>query len=82
MREAGTRDERQKKNNISLHKIVEDKSEYKKAVKELKKSEELFKKSFENLPVLAYNIDLNGRIVNCNRIVVKTLGYKIKKALT
>jgi PAS domain-containing protein len=36
---------------------------------------------FENLPLLAYNISLDGVIVNCNRLVVETLGYENKEEL-
>jgi len=50
---------------------------------EEKLDEERFKlkEYFENLPLLAYNIDFNGTIVDCNRMAVKTLGYKSKDNL-
>ncbi|MBU2589418.1 MAG: PAS domain S-box protein [Nanoarchaeota archaeon] len=40
-----------------------------------------FDKVFDNLPVLAYNVSLNGKILNCNKKVVEVLGYKNKQEL-
>ena len=31
--------------------------------------------------MLAYNIDFDGKIVDCNKLVLTTLGYKSKKEL-
>jgi PAS domain S-box-containing protein len=36
---------------------------------------------FARLPVLAYNVDFNGKIMNCNDLVLKTLGYESKEDL-
>ncbi|MFQ5976112.1 MAG: PAS domain-containing protein, partial [Candidatus Hydrothermarchaeales archaeon] len=36
---------------------------------------------FENLPLLAYSVGLDGRIIYCNKAVLKTLGYRSKKEL-
>jgi len=36
---------------------------------------------FENLPVLAYKVDLDGKIINCNKLAVETLGYGSKDKL-
>jgi PAS domain S-box-containing protein len=36
---------------------------------------------FDNLPLLAYNIGLDGTIKDCNRVAVKTLGYQSKDNL-
>ncbi len=38
-------------------------------------------KYFENLPLLAYNIALDGTILNCNKQALKTLGYGRKDEL-
>jgi len=39
------------------------------------------KQYFENLPLLAYNISLDGMIVDCNRLAVEALGYASKDEL-
>lgn len=36
---------------------------------------------FENLPILTYKIDLEGKILNCNNLAVETLGYDSKEEL-
>ena len=35
----------------------------------------------ESLPILAYSISLDGKIIDCNRLVLKTLGYRNKREL-
>jgi PAS domain S-box-containing protein len=40
-----------------------------------------FQEYFGNLPLLAYKVALDGRIVDCNRLAVKSLGYKSRKDL-
>jgi len=40
-----------------------------------------FQEYFENLPLFAYKVGLDGRIVDCNRLAVKSLGYKSRKDL-
>ncbi|MCX5803427.1 MAG: PAS domain-containing protein, partial [Proteobacteria bacterium] len=37
------------------------------------------RKFFDNLPVLAYNISLDGKIMDCNPVTIKTLGYESKE---
>ena len=39
------------------------------------------KEYYENLPLFAYNIGLDGKIKDCNQYVVKKLGYQSKKDL-
>lgn len=39
------------------------------------------KEHFNNLPLLGYNIGLDGKIVDCNTMAIKTLGYKNKREL-
>ncbi len=58
-----------------------DAIENKKAESTLESDRFEFLRHFENLPLLVYNIGLDGRIINCNRMVVETLGYKNKKEL-
>ncbi|MDI6763735.1 MAG: PAS domain S-box protein [Thermodesulfobacteriota bacterium] len=36
---------------------------------------------FENLPIIAYNVSLDGKILECNPIAVKTLEYESKGEL-
>lgn len=36
---------------------------------------------FENLPILAYKISLDGKILDCNNLVVKKLGYNNKEEM-
>jgi len=40
-----------------------------------------FERYFENLPLMAYNVSFDGRIVDCNTAAVKTLGYDSKAEL-
>jgi two-component system cell cycle sensor histidine kinase/response regulator CckA len=40
-----------------------------------------FERYFENIPLMAYNISFDGRIADCNTVVVKTLGYDNKAEL-
>lgn len=58
-----------------------DITEQKKAKEALKNERYKLKEYFENLPLLAYNIGFDGRIQDCNNLVLKTLGYKTKKEL-
>ncbi|MFC1562711.1 PAS domain S-box protein [candidate division KSB1 bacterium] len=39
------------------------------------------KEYFENLPLLAYNISFDGKIIDLNNVAVKTLGYSKKDEL-
>ena len=36
---------------------------------------------FENLPILTYKIDLDGKILNCNKLAAEALGYGSKEEL-
>ena len=54
---------------------------YKQTEKTLTNERLKLKQCFEKLPILVYNIGLDGKILNCNNLVVKKLGYKSKKEL-
>jgi len=41
----------------------------------------LIEQCFENLPLMLYNVGLDGKIVNCNCLAAENLGYKDKKEL-
>lgn len=43
--------------------------------------EDRFQFRLEDVPILAYSISLDGKIIDCNGLVLKTLGYRSKKEL-
>jgi PAS domain S-box-containing protein len=46
------------------------------------KSDELFKKFFDNAPLLCYMISPNGLIIDVNKIALETLGYKKEELIS
>ncbi|GAB4306626.1 MAG: hypothetical protein Kow0019_01670 [Methanobacteriaceae archaeon] len=58
-----------------------DITERKRIEEELEEERYKLREYFENLPLLAYNIDLDGKILDCNKMVLKTLGYENKHEL-
>ncbi|RKY33288.1 MAG: hypothetical protein DRP74_00185 [Candidatus Omnitrophota bacterium] len=56
-------------------------TERKKIEKALKLERLRLREYFENLPICAYNISFDGKIIDCNKLAVKTLGYKDKSQL-
>ena len=56
-------------------------SERERLERELEPARLKLEEYFENLPLLAYNIALDGTILDCNKQVVKTLGYRSKQEL-
>ncbi|MFC2159418.1 histidine kinase [Actinomycetota bacterium] len=56
-------------------------SEKKSSEKKLKELIRLQKTILDNIPVLQYNVDPDGSIIDCNKLVLVTLGYKSKKEL-
>jgi PAS domain-containing protein len=71
-----------------LEKARRENTRLKKVRKELTRAEGFlaeerfkFKEYFDNLPLLAYNIDFNGKIRDVNRVAVERLGYKSRMEL-
>ena len=61
--------------------IARDISNQKESEEQLKKVKEHFQLLFERMPVLAYSVGLDGKIIDINKLTVKTLGYKDKNEL-
>jgi PAS domain S-box-containing protein len=61
--------------------IAHDITERKKLEDDLDHEHFKLREYFENLPLLAYNIDFNGNIADCNNLVLRTLGYDSKEEL-
>ncbi|MHB8278087.1 MAG: PAS domain-containing sensor histidine kinase [Candidatus Humimicrobiaceae bacterium] len=51
------------------------------SIEKLKNLVRIQKIILDNIPVLQYNINPDGIILDCNRLVLKTLGYKNKEEL-
>ena len=51
------------------------------SIEKLKDLIRIQKTIIDNIPILQYNISPDGIILDCNRLVLKTLGYKNKKEL-
>src|SRR5665647_562053 len=51
------------------------------SIEKLKDLVRIQKTILDNIPMLQYNISPDGVILDCNRLVLKTLGYKNKEEL-
>ncbi|NOX18527.1 MAG: PAS domain S-box protein [Chlorobi bacterium] len=70
------------KDNKTYIAIVEDLSEIVKAKSELKKSRDLYKKTYANAPIGLANINESGRLISANKYLLDLLGYSEKEFLT
>lgn len=61
--------------------LIEDVTEHRKLLDEIKKSEELYRDLFDNAPDMYHIFDKAGVIIDCNETEVKALGYKTKKEI-
>lgn len=64
-----------------LSELQKIKEEYKQKETELADVQFMLASYFENLPIPAYKISLYGKILDCNRLAVQTLGYEKKQLL-
>ncbi len=60
---------------------IDNITEFKKAEEEIKNLSKIQKSLIENIPVLEYNVSPDGKILDCNKLTLKTLGYKNKDEL-
>lgn len=66
---------------IATQEMQTEIAERKRAEEALEAEKVKLKEYFENLPMLAYNVTFEGKIEDCNNVVVRTLGYDSKDDL-
>ena len=66
---------------IDITKQKEVEKDLRLAVSDLKSNEEKFRDLYENSPNLLRTIDSNGKIIDCNQVYAKTLGYTKKEII-
>jgi len=73
--------DRNKPEEEIIQELQKIRGEYKKKEAELEDALFTMESCFDSLPVLAYKIGFDGRIIDCNRLAVQTLGYENKEEI-
>lgn len=66
---------------IEYQSVGRDITDYKKKDEALKKEQFKLREYFEHLPVPAYNVSFDGKIIDCNHMTLNFLGYDTKDEL-